>query len=364
MVLDIGMIPLPNDLPENTHESVKVFSSRLVEGEFGELVLQSPVPMNEVFGQSYPYRSGLSMRKPMIEMIEDLGLDLRGKKVLDIGGNDGTLLDICLERGAKRVVLWDPSAPREVEHETIREFFQGGNLVDSFTEYFDVVFAVNVLAHVDDAVEFLDSARTVLDPEGVFVQSSTTLRRSDGALQWDTIYHEHQRYYDEVSMRRLLTARGLSPSKVVRSRMHGGSVQSSSSPGSAQFEMIVPPQAEDLQWEFVKSVARLRGVLDVWTHEGRFPVVAFGAPSRSSTLAFTARLQDYVLATFEQSNSLKVGKYLPGTSILITAEPGDLSHVRQAILFSSHLGDVILPRLREKGFAGELLDPLTGRVIS
>ena len=64
-----------------------------------------------------------------------------------------------------------------------------------------VITATNVFAHIDDLSELLKNIKRILDKDGVFVTESHYFLNLIETLQYDTIYHEHLRYYSLQSLK-------------------------------------------------------------------------------------------------------------------------------------------------------------------
>ena len=61
----------------------------------------------------------------------------------------------------------------------------------------------------------------------------------------------------------------------------------------------------------------------------------------------------------EIAGSLKIGKYMPGTQIPVVDEAKLYSDQPDcAVIFSWHIADELAPKLRSKGFRGQLITPL------
>jgi hypothetical protein len=89
-------------------------------------------------------------------------------------------------------------------------------------------------------------------------------------------------------------------------------------------------------------------------------VAGISAPSRASTLVNYVGLDegliDYVC---EIAGSLKIGKYMPGTQIPVVDEAKLYSDQPDcAVIFSWHIADELAPKLKAKGFRGQLITPL------
>ena len=84
-------------------------------------------------------------------------------------------------------------------------------------------------------------------------------------------------------------------------------------------------------------------------------------PSRGSTLVNYVGLDDGIIDfVCEIKGSHKIGKYLPGTIIPVVEE--NMMFEEQpdyAIFFSWHIADELIPKLKEKGFQGKFIIPLT-----
>src|SRR4029078_3078571 len=67
-----------------------------------------------------------------------------------------------------------------------------------------VVTAANCFAHMEDVHAIVDGIVELLKPDGIFISESHYLLLLLDTLQYDTIYHEHLRYYSLASLRYLL----------------------------------------------------------------------------------------------------------------------------------------------------------------
>jgi 2-polyprenyl-6-hydroxyphenyl methylase/3-demethylubiquinone-9 3-methyltransferase len=109
-------------------------------------------------------------------LIEDLGMDLRGKKTLDVGCGGGLLAEEFARLGCD-VTGIDPS---EKSLETARAHARQENLAIEYRQAtgeripfadaaFDVVYCCDVLEHVQDVGKVIAEISRVLKPGGVFL---------------------------------------------------------------------------------------------------------------------------------------------------------------------------------------------------
>jgi SAM-dependent methyltransferase len=311
-----------------------------------------------VFPVDYPYSSGNS--KVLHENFEDLagqaslyvGAD---DLVVDIGANDGTLLS----KFNCRTVGVEPTdqADRAAEVAAVYKGFFSEDLAGHIRNQqgpAKVITACNVLAHVEDIDDVMRGIRTLLAPDGVLIVENHDLASVvDG--QWDTIYHEHLRFFSPYSFDWLLRKHGLAMQEWKRIPTHGGS-----------FRMVASrmghhrsARRREYDWEALRLDARrTRDELRLGVTDAR--AYGIGATARATTIINYCGLNvDDIACVCEVSGSDKIGRLIPGTRIPVVNEerlfedqpPG-------VVLFSWHMADVIVPRLREKGYEGEIIIPL------
>jgi hypothetical protein len=192
-------------------------------------------------------------------------------------------------------------------------------------------------------------------------------------LQYDTVYHEHLRYYSVASLNRLLKMHDLEVFHARPIPSHGGSIRIYAArygvypvQDSVRRMLASEPRGEAMakrleifRRDVVLSKLRLLSMLRDLKEKGA-RIVGISAPSRASTLVNYIRLDegliDYVC---EITGSLKIGKCMPGTQIPILDEATLFADAPDyALIFSWHIADELAPKLKAKGFRGQLITPL------
>jgi len=121
-VLDLGKHPMCDDLVEMGSD--RVCKEYPIEILFCKECLTAhqrfQVPKDELFPKSYHYRSRftadvLNGMKNLVARTEELAGSVKGKKVLDIGCNDGSLLDFFKEKGAETIGIEPTDASFDAE---------------------------------------------------------------------------------------------------------------------------------------------------------------------------------------------------------------------------------------------------------
>jgi hypothetical protein len=224
-----GAQPVSRRIPV---ELVRCDMTRNEEG-CGLIQLRHTVP-GAILYQSYWYRSGVN--RTMTSNLHEIAsraeelVELRaGDLVVDIGCNDGTLLD---GYGATdlRHLGFDPSDVGRYAvakgYEVVRDFFsyeglrgryadQKARIVTSIAMFYDLEYPGAFVA---------DVARALAD-DGVWVMELHYLATMLDMNQFDAIVHEHLEYYSLAVIERLLGEAGLGVVRAELNDMNGGSIR-------------------------------------------------------------------------------------------------------------------------------------------
>jgi len=238
-----------------------------------------------------------------------------------------------------------------------------------------VVTAANVFAHIENIHDIIKDIKKVIGEKGAFISESHYLISLLETVQYDTIYHEHLRYYSLSSLKNLLSQHGLEIIKAKKIPTHGGSIRVYAAfkgqyplHHSVQEILDQEPQGDVLSQaliEFKKRILdsklRLLTILNDLKNQGK-TICAISAPSRASTLVSYVGLDDGIIDfVAEIKGSLKIGKYMPGTLIPIVNQEDVLFGDKQpdyALILSWHIASELKEKLKEKGFKGQFIVPL------
>ncbi|MBI1207574.1 MAG: methyltransferase domain-containing protein [Azospirillum sp.] len=392
-LLFLGYVPPVNTMPPVGERALEqpAFPLELLRcGSCGLVQIGLEVAPEVLFPHSYPYLSGTTriLRSNFADLYRDanqlLGLEPTDL-VVDVGSNDGTLLS-NFKAGGHRVLGVEPSQAGDVARtngiETVTAYF-GLTTARTLRERYGaarVVTAANVFAHIGNVHNVTDGIVELLGPRGVFISESHYLLDLVETIQYDTVYHEHLRYYSLASLTVLLERHGLEVFDVKRIPTHGGSIRVYAA--RAGDYPVQPSVHERLADEaaagltdgsalatFRERVIRSKLELHKLLAELRQPgvrVVGIGAPSRASTLINYVGLDDGLMeAVMEVSSSHKLNKYIPGTRIPVIDEARLYTEQPDyALLLSWHIAEELAANLRRNGYRGRFIVPLpTPRIL-
>src|ERR1700730_17089975 len=149
--------------------------------------------------------------------------------VIDLGSNDGTLLS-GFQAGGHRVLGIEPTEVGKIAGgrgiPTLQRYFTPAVAAEVKREHGParVVTAANCFAHMEDVHAIVEGILDLLAPDGVFISESHYLIGLLDTLQYDTVYHEHLRYYSLNSLANLLQMHGLEVFHARPIPSHGGAI--------------------------------------------------------------------------------------------------------------------------------------------
>lgn len=350
--LDFGPMPLANAFLRTTQDYAdeRAYPLQVCLCEGCSLVQTPDVVDREILFRSGPYLTGIStemrehFRTFARRVVERVGLE-PGDVVLEIGSNDGTLLERFREEGVEALGI-EPAreaalAARKKGIETIERFFDRAHASRLRAERggFRAVVASNVLAHVEQPAEFLAGCRMLVEGAGggaggtgggCVVFEVPWLGDLVERLEYDTIYHEHQSYFSVTALDRVAQEAGLVIDHVEHVPVHGGSLRvwTSARTGPrthaaaaaewAERERamgIAGPTCIERLSRFAAEVHENRhGLVTLLKtlKKGGARIAACGAPAKSTTLLNHARIGTNLVEFTVDSNPLKVGSLTPG----------------------------------------------------
>ncbi len=386
-VLDLGEHPMCDDLvPVGDGRKCNEYPIHIVYCAACCTAHQKyQVPKQVLFPETYHYRSRftsdvLDGMKGLVQRCENITGSLQGRKVLDVGCNDGSLLGFFRDKGAVTIGIEPTGACVDAQaqgHITYNNFFTPELASQVVTEQGNPDFIVftNVFAHIEDLGAVLESLRRLMSPATTIVIENHYLGAVLVGNQFDTFYHEHPRSYSGTSFGHIARSLGLSVSAVEFPARYGGNIRvflgrqgdKSSEIGAEAENLLKSETAFAEQFGIMRrNVAtwriRKRAAIEALVDKhGKIAAKAF--PGRAAILVKLLGLDsDLISAVYEKPGSLKIGHYLPGTQIPIMSDDdlfasGNLS--RPLVNMAWHISDEIRGYMARQGYTGPIVDILS-----
>jgi SAM-dependent methyltransferase len=300
--------------------------------------------------------------------------------VVEVASNDGSLLKCFQEHGVRTLGIEPATNIAQIARsrgvETIEHFFSLATARQVLREHgsADVIIANNVLAHVDETLDFLTGCKELLKPEGVLVVEVPYLGELIDRLEYDTVYHEHLCYFSLTSLLRLCDEAGLSVFRIDRMPVHGGTIRVYSRArdrypehagnvlkavaAEVQAGLTTLARYERFAKDVEKSARTIRNLLIDLKERGK-TVAGYGAPAKGNTLLNYSGIGVELLPYIVDKNPRKVNLYTPGmhipvlpTSVLLQKQPDYLfilawnfteEIMKQQREYREHGGQFIVP---------------------
>ena len=189
----------------------------------------------EVHSKKYPFYTASSeyMKLHFKKYAEWLKKDYlsSNSKLIEIGSNDGTLLKNFSNTNID-FLGFEPSesvANKATENniKTINQFFDIDNVrnLKNFKNNTDVICAANVIAHVPDLVNLIESVNELLSTKGVFIFEEPYLGSMFSKISYDQIYDEHIFMFSLTSIKKIFNLFDFDLIDALPQITHGGSIR-------------------------------------------------------------------------------------------------------------------------------------------
>jgi SAM-dependent methyltransferase len=308
------------------------------------LVQLSPVVDPSLLYGRYTYLSSASrtnvarLEGLADQLARDFALGARSR-VLEIGSNDGTLLRRLGGRspGGVSVLGVDPArnvAPLAEASgvRTIVAFFSEGLARELARAHgpFDLVLALNVVAHTPDFRDLFAGVHALLAPGGRFVVEVVHVQPTLLGGEIDTIYHEHVYCFSLLALAHASGQRGLAIVDAERIATQGGSLrvvlqrgEDAAAPSARVAALLAEERAAGLDRpETYARIAGLAGELREGVRAGVRAlrasadlVVGLGASARGVVLMNFCGLGPKDVDFVVDDTPLKQGKLMPGCHV-------------------------------------------------
>jgi len=334
-----------------------------------------------LFPPEYPYTSSTTkiLRENFAELYRETRTVINiGKNdlIVDIGSNDGNLLSNFRDNHKVLGVTPEQIGRLAIAKgiPTIIDFFRKEVVDDILKKHGKarIITATNVFAHIKNINEIIELILELLSDDGIFISESHYLKPLIETLQYDTIYHEHLRYYSLHSLKYLLEKHGLEVIHAKEIPTHGGSIRVyAARKGKYNIKNTVNGVLDKERniinkqnlFDFSKKVTisklELHSLLLDIKKKGK-RIYGIGAPSRASTLINYVGIDSGIMdAVMEIKGSHKIGKYMPGTLIPVEEESRLYEgQPEYALLLSWHIAEELAPKIKQRGFKGDFIVPL------
>lgn len=372
-LLDLGTQPLVNNLCRSEQESMEAeqFPLKAIIEEDLTIHLDYAVDPKILY-KHYLYRSGVS--QPYIDHCKELYKTvhhLNLATVIDVGGNDGTLLNAFREASTENE-FWSGIKPKRFINvdmgENMREVNeQAGNefVCGQFNDQMDLpkanlIVSTNVFQHTEDVHAFMRGIVKFLD--GLWVLEFPYTLETVTTGQFDQFYHEHYYYWLISPLEKLFKEYGLRIIALSPQEIHGGTMRmwmTNKEIGAPTMNLSAIKEKEQKainSCNFDQTITDLRSYFDrvlVTKELGR--ICFFGAAAKGCVFlnALNLNINTMGKTVVIDDTVEKQGLYVPGTGFQVV-DRSALKDYDTVIILAHNFADYIEASLR-KDFDGRIM---------
>ena len=326
LILNLGPQPLCDDLRKT--RKVKKYKNEVL---FCENCLTAHQKFNiskkKLFHSNYHYRAAntkdvLDGMKSLVFSCENFLGDLKKKNVLDIGCNDGSLLNIFKHKGSITYGIEPTNAyfsAKNNGHKVFNDFFCKDTVlkINRIVNDIDIITFTNVFAHIDNLKNLITNLKKLVKKNTLVVIENHYLMEVVKKKQFDTFYHEHPRTYSLRSFNYIAQQLDLYISKVEFIRRYNGNIRvflsSQEIKNKKKFFFFLKKEKK-----IIRKIYKFQNLVNNWKKNkrvellkykekyGPFPAKSF--PGRASIPINLLKLdKSFISRIYEKDNSLKVG---------------------------------------------------------
>ena len=125
---------------------------------------------------------------------------LKNKVVLDVGCNDGSLLDFFKKEKSITIGIEPTNSANEAKakgHKIYKSYIDSKTVTNLKKNYpkIDIITFTNVFAHIEDLKKLIKNLKKLLSKDTILIIENHYLGSVIQRRQFDTFYHEHPRTY-------------------------------------------------------------------------------------------------------------------------------------------------------------------------
>ena len=260
-----------------------------------------------------------------------------GSKLIEVGSNDGTLLENFKNTNIE-VIGFEPSKTiaelaNKKNIKTLNKFFNTQNInnLNKFHNTVDVICSANVIAHIPDLKNVINSVDKLLSSKGLLIFEEPYLGSMFSKVSYDQIYDEHIFMFSVSSIKKIFDLFDFELIDVLPQVTHGGSMRyvigrkNKHKKSDIISKFIDDEQSKEL--DTIESCLKFKKACELSKKmtieklnkfkENNKKICGYAATAKSTTILNYCGLGNNIIDYICDSTKEKIGKFSPGTHIPI-----------------------------------------------
>ncbi len=297
-------------------------------------------PKNRYIEVDYSYTSSNSIyaKNHWIELADDLEkrIELKNKKIIEIGSNDGFLSYLLKKKGAKVLGLDASDFMVKISKKKIDAIHcifshkESKKIKKKFGQA-DIIIANNVLNHSDKPLDFLKGIHNLLKKDAFFIFEQPNFTIGVMSLKFDQIYHEHVSYFTARNIKSILSFSDFKIISLKKNDYHGGSLRTIASKKDSNLKEFKINRFLDFEnkkgiysltfykkWIKKITLKKIRLLNELIKFSSKnYSIIGIGAGAKANTFLTYYGLNNNIIKFITDASKFKKNKYTPLTRIPI-----------------------------------------------
>ena len=350
-VIFLGKQVVSSIFLQNKKKNSKKYSLDLYECKKCKLVqLGKSIPLGNMYGETYGYRSSLS--KLMINHLYQKYLKLKkiiklkkNSNILDIGSSDSTFLNFFSnEKKNYNCFGIDPSAKKYSNYynndvNLIVDYFSA-NAVDSRVgniklknKKFKLISSFAMFYDINDPNKFCKDIYKLLEKNGLWILEMSYFPMLLSNLTYDQICHEHVTYYTLNVFKKIAEKNGLRVVDFSFNIINGGSIEIICVPKKSKIKSNIKKIKNQIKLENeisnkdyskfnlrVDNIKKTTNLLLDNIKNAKKRIIGYGAATKGNIVLNHCKIGSDKIPLICDENQEKFGRYTPGTNIKIISK--------------------------------------------
>jgi len=334
----------------------KIFNNKKYSLDLYECVkcklvqLGKSIPLNNMYGQTYGYRSSLS--KLMIDHLHKKFIKInklikfkKKSNILDIGSSDSTFLNFFSnEKKEYNCIGIDPSAEKYLKYynsdvNLIVDYFSAKSVLNKIKNLniknnkFKLISSFAMFYDIDDPNNFCKDISNLLEKNGIWILEMSYFPMLLSNLTYDQICHEHVTYYTLSVFKKIIEKNGLKIIDFSFNIINGGSIEiicskKKSNIKTNTFKINKQLEIEKLISERdynkfnlrVDNIKKTTNLLLENIKIAKKKIIGYGAATKGNIVLNHCNISSDKIPLICDENEEKFGRYTPGSNIKIISK--------------------------------------------
>ena len=291
-----------------------------------------------MFNDEYPYKSSESktMKLSFKNLTNKIKKNFKPKFIIEIGSNDGIFLKNFSKDSIVGVEPCENLAKltQKKKYKTFPEYWNL-ELAKKITvkNKADLIYSANTLSHIKNLDEIFKAINYGLSKNGILILEDPSLLQCIKNVAYDQFYCEHIYVFSTIALNQVLKKFNLEIFDIENTKTHGGSNRYYIKKNINKIYKIKKSVQKELDKEikfglhkFItykkfgsrvkKSRKQLLKIFLKLRNKNR-KIIGYGATAKSCTVLNYCKIGTNLIDYFYDTTSYKIGRYLPGSKILI-----------------------------------------------